>query len=131
VGEAVGVGFEAVGGAQRVAELARGGEESALTAFAVAADALTEVLLSYVTVLGPELVVIGGGLARSADLFLPQVARGLRDRVTFQRLPRIVPARLGADAGVLGAGLVGWDFVRAGAETRQRSRTTSYDPQGI
>lgn len=105
---------ESLGGAQRVAELARRGDESALAAFALAADALTEVLLSYLTVLGPELVVIGGGLAGSADLFLPQVTSGLRDRVTFQRLPRIVPALLGADAGVLGAGLVGWDLARAG-----------------
>jgi glucokinase len=104
---------EPLSGAQRVAELARRGDEPALAAFAVATDALTEVLLSYLTVLAPELVVIGGGLAGSADLFLPQVTNGLRDRVTFQRLPRIAPALLGADAGVLGAGLVGWDFARA------------------
>ena len=101
------------GGARRVAQLARRGDASALAAFAVATDALTEVLLSYLTVLGPELVVIGGGLAGSADLFLPRVTSGLRDRLTIQRLPRIVPALLGADAGVLGAGLVGWDFARA------------------
>jgi len=39
------------------------------------------------------------------------VEAGLAERLSFQRSPRLVPARLGADAGVIGAGLVGWDGV--------------------
>ena len=97
--------------ARRVAELARSGDVSALAAFAVAADALTEALLLYLTLLGPELVVIGGGLAGAADLLIPQLDRAIQSRLTFQRHPKIVPALLGADAGVIGAGLVGWDHV--------------------
>ena len=95
--------------ARHVADLARSGDVSARAAFAIAADALTEALLLYLTLLGPELILVGGGLSASADLFLPQVERGLRARVAFQRMPRIATATLGADAGVLGAGLVGWD----------------------
>jgi len=98
--------------ARHVADLARSGDVTARAAFAVAADALTEALLLYLTLLGPELILIGGGLSASADLFLPQVERALRARVAFQRMPRIDTAVLGADAGVLGAGLVGWDHVR-------------------
>lgn len=100
--------------ASTVADLARAGDPAARAAFAVAADGLTEALLRYATLLAPELVVVGGGLAGAADLFLPAVQRGLEDGVTFQRVPRLVTARLGPDAGVVGAGLLGWDQYRAG-----------------
>lgn len=98
--------------ASRVADLARSGDAPARAAFAIAADALTEALTVYLTLLGPELVVIGGGLSGAADLFVPQTEQGIRSRVAFQRVPRLMTALLGADAGVIGAGLVGWDHLR-------------------
>jgi len=98
--------------AARVADLARAGDVAALTAFAIATEGLTEALLVYLTLLGPELIVIGGGLSGAADLFVPQLDAAIRSRVAFQRIPTIVTAALGADAGVIGAGLVGWDHVR-------------------
>ena len=101
--------------AHEVAERARGGDRAAAEAFTRAADGLTEALLLYLTLLGPELVVVGGGLVGAADLLLPRVRDQLGARVAFQRVPEIVPGRLGADAGVIGAGLLGWDHVRARA----------------
>lgn len=95
--------------AQRVADLARLGDPAAVATFDRVAAGLTEALTSYVTLLGPELIVIGGGLCGAADLFLPQVVDGLTKRMTFQRRPRLAVALLGADAGVIGAGLLGWD----------------------
>lgn len=103
--------------AEVVARLARADDVAARAAFGLAADALTEALMLCLTLLGPELIVIGGGLSGAADLFLPQVRRAIADQVTFQRLPRIVPALLGADAGVIGAGLLGWEYVRRAGET--------------
>jgi glucokinase len=100
-------------GARRVADLARAGAPAAQGAFALAARALTEALMLTLTLLGPELVIIGGGLAGAADLLVPAIQSGLAERVTFQRVPRVVPARLGADAGVIGAGLLGWEHARA------------------
>ena len=49
---------------------------------------------------------VGGTLARLA------IAAGLDARMSFQRRPSLVPAHLGADAGVIGAGLVAWDLIR-------------------
>jgi glucokinase len=94
--------------AHRVADLARHGDPSALRTFELASAALTEALTSYVTLLGPKLIVIGGGLSGAADLFLPQVVNAMTPKMSFQRMPQILPATLGADAGVIGAGLVGW-----------------------
>ncbi len=102
--------------AQLVADRARAGDARARQAFELAAVALTEALISYVTLLGPELIVIGGGLSGAADLFLPQLGDAMARTMSFQRQPRIVPATLGADAGVIGAGLVGWDRINPEAD---------------
>ena len=51
--------------AQVVADRARAGDARARQAFELATVALTDALISYVTLLGPELIVIGGGLSGS------------------------------------------------------------------
>jgi glucokinase len=94
--------------AHLVADRARAGDPHAGRAFALATVALAEALITYVTLLGPELIVIGGGLSGAADLFLPQLGDAMASAMSFQRMPRLVPAVLGADAGVIGAGLIGW-----------------------
>ena len=98
--------------AQQVAERARAGDLAAVHAFDVAVQALVEALTTYVSLLGPETVVVGGGLAGAFDLLGGPITAGLDARLTFQRRPQLVPARLGADAGVIGAGLVAWDRIR-------------------
>jgi glucokinase len=73
-------------------------------------------IASFVNVFNPELVVLGGGFARAGDLlFEParkvvaeQALRPARDQV------RIVPALLGVEAGLIGAGLVGFEALQAG-----------------
>jgi len=97
--------------AQLVADRARAGDADAQRAFMLATAALTEALITYVTLLGPELIVIGGGLSGAADLFLPPLSDAMARTMSFQRMPRLVPATLGADAGVIGAGLIGWDRI--------------------
>ncbi|GAA1835015.1 ROK family protein [Microlunatus capsulatus] len=97
--------------AREVADRARAGEPAAVEAFALAVQALVEALTTYATLLGPETVVVGGGLAGAFDLLGPPIAAGLDARMSFQRRPSLVPARLGADAGVIGAGLVAWDLI--------------------
>ncbi|GAB3742570.1 ROK family protein [Microlunatus parietis] len=98
--------------ARAVAEAARAGDPDALAAFAVATDALTESLLLSTTLLGSEVIIIGGGLSGAADLFLPEVERRIAATATFQRVPEFRLATLGADAGLIGAGLLGWAELR-------------------
>jgi glucokinase len=97
--------------ALEVAELARQGDQAALQAFAVAVAGLAEALAAYAALLAPELVIIGGGLAGAADLIMDELERGLDDRLSFHRRPRLLTAALGSDAGVRGAGLLGWQQV--------------------
>jgi glucokinase len=97
--------------AQEVADLARNGDQAALQAFAVAVAGLAEALAAYAALLAPEIVIIGGGLAGAADLIMDELGQALDDRLSFHRRPRLVTAALGSDAGVRGAGLLGWDHL--------------------
>ncbi|MBB0232981.1 ROK family protein, partial [Streptomyces calidiresistens] len=82
------------------------GDPRALRVWREAVDALADGLLTGITLLDPEVVIIGGGLARAGDLLLDPLRGALRERITFQHPPALVPAELGDAAGCLGAGLL-------------------------
>jgi len=69
-------------------------------------DALSDGLLTGQALYDPELVIIGGGLAESGELLLNPLRRSLKKKATFHRVPRIVRAKLGDEAGCLGAALL-------------------------
>lgn len=92
--------------AEEVARRARSGDPVAMSVWDEAVSALAAALATVVTVFGPEIVVLGGGLARAGDQLLVPVRDALLTRLTFQRRPEVVPAALGTDAGILGAALL-------------------------
>jgi glucokinase len=96
------------------ADVLAAGDPDALAVWDEALDALAAALAWTASVLAPEAVVIGGGLSRAgAALFDPLNAR-LARHLTFQRVPRLVPAALGERAGCIGAGLLAIDSIRGG-----------------
>ena len=103
----------AVTGAREVAELARAGDPTATAVWDETVTTLADALTVAVTLFGSEVVVLGGGLSLAGDRLIRPVDEGLRARLTFQRLPRVVPAELGDGSGILGAALLG---ARAAAE---------------
>lgn len=110
--------------ALEVAELARHGDQAALQAFAVAIAGLAEALAAYAALLAPEVVIIGGGLSGAADLIMDELAEALDGRLSFHRRPQLTVASLGSDAGVRGAGLLGWDHVRSAKSLRSTESRT-------
>ena len=76
-----------------------------------AVDALADGLLTALTLLDPRTLIIGGGLAEAGQTLFTPLREAVRQRVTFQKLPTIVPAALGDTAGCLGAGLLAWDLL--------------------
>jgi glucokinase len=72
-------------------------------------------IASLVNVFNPELVVIGGGFARAGDLLLDPARKVVAERALSpaKELVRIVPALLGPEAGLVGAGLVGFEAMSA------------------
>jgi glucokinase len=55
--------------------------------------------------------VVGGGLSRSGDQLLVPLRENLARRLSFQRVPQVVPAQLGDRAGCVGAGLMAFDLL--------------------
>jgi predicted NBD/HSP70 family sugar kinase len=74
-----------------------------------------EVLNMCVSILNPSLIVIGGSMAEASE----QLIAGMREVVYSRSTPlatqhlSIVQARTGADAGVIGAGIMAIDYVLA------------------
>ncbi|MFE5581764.1 ROK family protein [Kitasatospora sp. NPDC056531] len=101
--------------AQQVAERAAAGDRTATAVWQEAVDALADGLAGAVTLLDPERVVIGGGLARAGEPYFAALREALADRLTFQAVPEVVPAELGQEAGCFGAGLLAQDLLGAGA----------------
>ncbi|KUN11845.1 ROK family protein [Streptomyces canus] len=88
-----------------------GGDPKAREVWQHAVDALADGLLTALTLLDPRTLIIGGGLAEAGDTLFTPLREAVRRRVTFQKLPTIVPAALGDTAGCLGAGLLAWDLL--------------------
>ncbi|MEW5625022.1 ROK family protein [Streptomyces hydrogenans] len=91
------------------------GDEAASRVWRAAVAALADGLVTAVTVLDPRALVLGGGLAEAGDTLLAPLRAAVAERVTFQRLPAIVPAALGDTAGCLGAGLLARDLLARAA----------------
>ncbi|KOU05714.1 ROK family transcriptional regulator [Streptomyces sp. NRRL F-5755] len=93
------------------AKAVESGDGRALAVWQDAVDALADGLVTSLTLLDPDTLIIGGGLAEAGDTLFEPLREAVRARVTFQRLPLIVPAALGDAAGCLGAGLLAWDLL--------------------
>ncbi|MFF0483219.1 ROK family protein [Streptomyces sp. NPDC004435] len=97
-----------VTGAVEVADRARDGDPVAEEVWDRAVGALAQGLASAATLLAPEKVVLGGGLAEAGPLLLDRVRVALAERLTFQRGPDLLRAALGDRAGAIGAAIAAW-----------------------
>lgn len=97
--------------AEKVALAAQGGDSLALEVITRTAEYLGVGMVNLVHLFNPEIIVVGGGVSKMGDLLLEPVRQVVRERA-FPRLAqdvRIVPARLGDDAGVFGAAIFAFE----------------------
>lgn len=91
--------------AQEVSLAAQGGDQLALEVVSQAANYLGVGMVNVVNIFNPEMIIIGGSVAKMGELLLNPV-RQLVSKKAFelsaQAVP-IVPAGLGDDVGLLGA----------------------------
>jgi glucokinase len=87
---------------------ARAGDSDAMLVFDRFARMLGSAIAGYVNVFQPHEFVIGGGLSRASDLFLDRAVReaGSRALPALWKRATVSLARGGADAGVIGAGVL-------------------------
>ena len=88
-----------------VTELARGGDETALSVLEETGTWLGIGLAGFVNVFNPEVAAVGGGAMEAGDLILASARREvrLRARPPSRDLVEIQVATLGPESGVLGA----------------------------
>ncbi len=94
---------------EHIAEAASEGDQDATEIFERFAGWVAQGLGSLVTLLDPDLIVLGGGLARANDLFLPGVQEQMREFVLgpdHRPAVPVVGAALGETSGAVGAAIV-------------------------
>lgn len=103
----------AVAGAREVLQRAQAADPDAVEVWESALDALALDISHTVALLSPEAVVIGGGLSQAGDALFVPLAERLDAILTFQRRPVLLRARIGENAGVIGAALRARDLLDA------------------
>jgi len=93
---------------ERLSSLARKGNKKALRIWMDVGRKLGIALTGVVNLLNPDLIVIGGGVSKAGELILRPLrkeikARAMKDQAKHVKLVR---AKLGDDAGIIGASLL-------------------------
>jgi len=87
--------------AEAVFAAARAGEAWAQEVVDRTVDYLSLAIANVSILLNPEIIILGGGMARSADLLIAPIVQRLEGAIPF--IPRIVASPLGYRAAVMGA----------------------------
>lgn len=98
---------------EQITNAARAGDPIAVKAFEYTGKVLGRALANVVSLLDPEAIFIGGGLARAGDLLFEPVRQHLERNVfpPFAGRVKLLPSMLLDDGsgGVLGAGALAWE----------------------
>lgn len=93
-------------------QAARAGDALARELYRGFAEKLGCLIMNMMYALVPEAFIIGGGVARAGDLLFEPLRACLKEQlfpVHYENL-RLLPAQFGADAGIIGAGLMAVDY---------------------
>jgi glucokinase len=105
-----------------VTELAHDGDSAAIEAIELIGSRLGVALASLVNIFNPQVVVVGGGVIAAGELLLGPARTELASRALrpSREFVRIVPARFGVEAGMIGAAALAFDGLAAAEVTTQR-----------
>jgi glucokinase len=106
--EALGAGVDS----RVLIQRAQADDRAALDVLDGIARRLGATMGSLVNIFNPEAIVVGGGWGEAADDYLLATAREVMRREALspgRELVRVVPAELGPDAGLVGAGFVAFE----------------------
>lgn len=94
--------------ARHVIDAAREEDPTAVKVFRRFIRALSQTIASVINILDPEIIVLGGGVAKSGSFLLDAVRNETPNYILYKELPyaHIELARLGSDAGIIGAAML-------------------------
>ncbi len=99
-----------------VTELAHDGDAAAIETIELIGSRLGVAIASFVNIFNPEVVVIGGGVIGAGELLLEPARAVVAERALrpSRDVVRIVAARFGMEAGMIGAAAMAFDGLAAG-----------------
>jgi glucokinase len=97
-----------------VATAARKGDRLALDVFTRAGEALGYGVANMISLLDPQIVILGGGMAEVADLYLKSLRRAMLERAQPLASGQVIitVSKLRDKANLLGCARLGWDYAR-------------------
>ena len=99
---------------EEIATLSQNGDTVAQEIWSDAMASIATACQMLVTVLAPEVIIFGGGLSQSGNLLIIPITKALADSLTFERVPRLVIAHYGAQAGTIGCAMMALDLLPGG-----------------
>lgn len=96
--------------AQLVIDCARAGDSIAINIFEQYIDALSSVIVSFINLIDPEVIAIGGGVSLAGDFLFSNLRKKVTEKSVYKTYAKIVPAQLGNDAGIIGAAMLHRNF---------------------
>ncbi len=93
---------------EEVFALAKKGDKKAVRFWQEAGDYVGSALVGVVNLLNPTKIVIGGGVSNNARFLFPSIRRQIKQRAmpVPAKMVKVVRAKLGDDAGLIGAGVL-------------------------
>ncbi|MBO4305735.1 MAG: ROK family protein [Clostridia bacterium] len=89
--------------AKLLIDCARKGDSMAVQLFDEYTDVLSDAIASFVNILDPQVIVIGGGVSGAGDFLTERLKAKVPPRTFFGSCGSIVAAQAGNDAGIIGA----------------------------
>lgn len=95
--------------AKIIFDSARENDPLAVEVFNYYIACVSQAIANVINFFDPEIIVLGGGVSKAGDFLLDAIHREFPHYVLFNSLPlpKVVLATLGADAGIIGAAMLG------------------------
>ena len=95
--------------AKMVFDAAKEGDDLGMKLFSDYVKALAHGIVSIINFFDPEVIALGGGVSKAGDFLLNALREEVAKLVMYKTLPyaRIELAKLGPDAGIIGAAMLG------------------------
>jgi glucokinase len=95
--------------AKFVIDCAKAGDNTAKEVFDTYVDHLGAACIAAVHILDPQVIAIGGGVSHAGEFLLNKINEMLPGMIFCKNMPyaRIELARMGNDAGIIGAAMLG------------------------
>lgn len=106
-----------VDGSAEVLDLVRAGDRAAISVWDDALEGLAKVLTMYISILPPDLIILGGGVSMSGEELLGPLREKINRNSPWQRKPKLAVSHFGDNSAVVGAAILAQRLLMPGSLT--------------